>query len=59
MMWLAKWTPEHVVHSRVLIITDRTKLDEQIETVFMGVSEAIHRTRSGADLVHELNATDE
>ncbi|TAK51240.1 MAG: HsdR family type I site-specific deoxyribonuclease [Gammaproteobacteria bacterium] len=59
MVWLAKWIREHVRDSRVLIITDRTELDEQIETVFKGVSEDIHRTNSGADLVRVLNASEE
>jgi type I restriction enzyme R subunit len=59
MVWLAKWIREHVRDARVLIITDRTELDEQIEKVFKGVSEAIYRTRSGADLVRVLNASDE
>jgi len=40
----------------VLIITDRTELDEQIEKVFKGVNESIYRTRSGQDLIHTLNA---
>ena len=31
MVWLAKWIRENVSDSRVLIITDRTELDEQIE----------------------------
>jgi type I restriction enzyme, R subunit len=59
MVWLAKWIREHVKDARVLLITDRTELDEQIETVFKGVSENIYRTKSGADLVHALNATEE
>lgn len=56
MVWLAKWIRENVKDSRVLIITDRTELDEQIEKVFKGVSEDIHRTKSGADLIAALNA---
>lgn len=56
MVWLAKWIREHVTDGRVLIITDRTELDEQIEGVFKGVDEQIHRTRSGQDLVRCLNA---
>src|SRR5690606_29373383 len=36
MVWLAKWLREHMRDARVLIITDRTELDEQIETVFQG-----------------------
>ena len=59
MVWLAKWIREHVSDSRVLIVTDRTELDEQIEKVFKGVNEDIHRTRNGADLVGTLNASDE
>ncbi len=57
MVWLAKWIRENVKGSRVLIITDRTELDEQIEKVFLGVSEQIYRTKSGADLISSLNAT--
>ena len=41
----------------MLIITDRTELDEQIEKVFKGVNEDIYRTKSGADLIAKLNAT--
>ena len=43
MVWLAKWIREHVRNGRVLIITDRTELDEQIEQVFLGVSEQLER----------------
>ena len=56
MVWLAKWIRENVTDSRVLIITDRTELDEQIEKVFSGVEEEILRTKSGADLVARLHA---
>ena len=55
MVWLAKWLREHL-DARVLLITDRTELDEQIEGVFKGVHEAIYRTSSGADLFGTLNA---
>ncbi|MEZ8369133.1 type I restriction endonuclease subunit R [Vibrio splendidus] len=54
MVWLAKWIRENVSDSRVLIITDRTELDEQIETVFSGVDEEIYRTKSGRDLIATL-----
>jgi type I restriction enzyme R subunit len=57
MVWLAKWIREHATDARILIITDRTELDEQIEGVFQGVDEAIYRTTSGADLIAKLNAT--
>ena len=59
MVWLAKWIREHMEDARVLIITDRTDLDEQIEKIFKGVDEGIHRTESGADLVGVLNARKE
>ncbi|MHB2149647.1 type I restriction endonuclease subunit R [Calditrichota bacterium LG25] len=59
MVWLAKWIRENITDSRVLIITDRTELDEQIEKVFKGVEEAIYRTKSGADLVRVLNSKEE
>ena len=55
MVWLTKWIRENVDNSRVLIITDREELDEQIEKVFNGVSEKIYRTKSGEDLVKKLN----
>ncbi len=56
MVWLAKWMRENVVDARVLVITDRTELDEQIEQVFKGVDENICRTKSGNDLVEKLDA---
>ncbi|MBN1274233.1 MAG: HsdR family type I site-specific deoxyribonuclease [Candidatus Aminicenantes bacterium] len=59
MVWLAKWIREHVKDARVLLITDRTELDEQIEKVFNGVSENIYRTKNGADLVRVLNGKEE
>lgn len=59
MVWLAKWIREHVTDARILIITDRTELDEQIEMVFKGVNENIYRTKNGADLVNILNASEE
>ena len=55
MVWLARWIREHVPEARVLIITDRIELDEQIEKVFKGVKENIKRTTSGQDLVTKLN----
>ena len=57
MVWLAKWILEHNPNARVLIITDRTELDEQIEKVFIGVNEDIQRTRSGDNLARVLRET--
>jgi type I restriction enzyme, R subunit len=59
MVWLAKWIREHVKNARVLLITDRTELDEQIEKVFKGVDEDVYRTKSGRDLIDVLNKSDE
>ena len=54
MVWLAKSILETIPNARVLIITDRTELDEQIEKVFNGVNEDIRRTQSGAHLLQVL-----
>ena len=54
MVWLARWIRENQ-RARVLIITDRTELDEQIEMVFNGVGENIYRTKNGADLIRSLS----
>lgn len=55
MVWLARWIRERVHDARVLIITDRKELDEQIEKVFNGVNEAMHRTKSGRELLDVLS----
>jgi type I restriction enzyme R subunit len=55
MVWLTKWIREHVKDSRVLIITDREELDDQIQKLFTGVDENIYRTESGRDLINILN----
>ena len=59
MVWLAKWIRENEDDARVLIITDREELDDQIEKVFKGVQENIYRTKSGRDLVSTLNKKNE
>ncbi len=58
MVWLAKWIRENQSDARVLLITDRTELDEQIEGVFNGVNEEIYRTTSGSDLLATLNQSE-
>lgn len=58
MVWLAKWIREHMTDARVLVLTDRTELDEQIKGVFKGVDEDIHRATSCRDLVSQLNTKD-
>lgn len=49
MVLLAKWILKNVQGSRVVIITDRDELDDQIERVFNDVREPIYRTSSGRD----------
>ncbi|OJX39964.1 MAG: restriction endonuclease subunit R [Chloroflexi bacterium 44-23] len=57
MVWITKWMREHIPGSRVLIITDRTELDQQIEKVYLGVEESLIRAKSGRDLLEKLNDT--
>lgn len=59
MVWLTKWIRENIQNARVLIITDREELDNQIKNVFLGVEETIYRTKSGKDLMEKLNSTTE
>ena len=56
MIWLSKWILSNNPNSRVLIVTDREELDDQIEKAYKGVDENIVRTKSGADLVNKLNS---
>jgi type I restriction enzyme R subunit len=55
MVLLAKWVLENKPNARVLIVTDRTELDKQIEGVFADGGEPIHRTTSGQDLITQLS----
>ena len=61
MVWLSKWLLAHGYgeNPRVLIVTDRDELDEQIEKTFKGVDEQIARTTSGQDLIDMLNKYDD
>jgi type I restriction enzyme R subunit len=54
MVLLAKWILENYPNARVVVITDRDELDKQIEGVFGGIGEHIHRTNSGSDLMKQL-----
>lgn len=56
MVWLSRWIRENVENARVLVITDRVELNEQIEKVYKGVDEHIYRTESGNDLIEKLNS---
>ncbi|WP_291627819.1 type I restriction endonuclease subunit R [Clostridium sp.] len=57
MVWLTKWIMENKSDARVLVITDREELDQQIEKVYKGVDEEIYRTKSGRDLLEKLNTS--
>lgn len=55
MVMLAKWILENNAKARIVIITDREELDEQIsERVFKPAGESIYRTKSGRDLMSNL-----
>lgn len=54
MVYLTRWIRENDPDARVLVITDRTELDDQIERIFTGLNEQIYRTTSGADLITKL-----
>lgn len=59
MVWLSKWILSHYEDARVLIVTDRDELDEQMEKTYKGVDEKIVRTKSCDDLLRRLNAHDD
>lgn len=60
MVWLSKWILANGEdeNARVLIVTDRDELDEQIEKTYIGVNVEIARTKSCDDLLHKLNSYD-
>ncbi len=58
MVWLAKWIRENLPDPRVLIITDRKELDEQIKNRFYGVGEEIVKAKSGHDLMEKLDKSE-
>lgn len=58
MVWLTKWIIENINNSRVVIITDRDELDDQIEGLFSDVDIKIARARSGQHLRDLLNSYD-
>ena len=54
MVWLAKYIRRNFKDARVLVITDRTELDMQINNTFLGTQESIHRAKSSDDLLDTL-----
>lgn len=60
MVWLSRWIKENNPNARVLIVTDREELDDQIEKKVFGadgVGDEICRTTSCADLIAKLDQT--
>ena len=55
MVLLAKWILENNPNARVVILTDRTELDKQIERVFNDAGEPLVRTSSGQELMEQLS----
>ncbi len=58
MVWLSKWILGNNPNARVLLVTDRDELDDQMEKVYRGVDEQVYRTSSCADLVEKLDKTE-
>lgn len=58
MVFLAKWILENNPNARVVLLTDRTELDKQIEGVFRDAGEPLIRTTSGKDLMEQLSKPD-
>ena len=54
MVMLARWIREDRPDARILVVTDRKELDEQIEAVFGNTGDKVRRARSGADLLAAL-----
>src|SRR5690606_16055068 len=57
MVMLGKWILENIANSRIVMLTDRTELDEQIERVFTDVGVSISRTKSGKQLMQFLQSS--
>lgn len=55
MVWLAKWILENNPNARVLVVTDRIELDEQIEKNFANTNFKPFRAKNAGELLHQLN----
>jgi type I restriction enzyme R subunit len=55
MVLLAQWILKNNANARVIILTDRTELDKQIERVFNDAGEEVIRTSSGRELMEQLS----
>lgn len=54
MVWLAKYIRRTFSDPRVLVITDRTELDIQINNTFIGTSESIYQAKTSDKLLDTL-----
>ena len=59
MVWLAQWILENITGSRVVIITDRDELDQQITDGFKDANFTPYRALSGKHLINMLNGTND
>ncbi len=59
MVWLARWIREEIHDARVLIITDRIELDEQIKAVFSRTDDNAYHTSNRNDLLGVLRDSSE
>eukprot|EP01036_Dinobryon_divergens_P048551 gene48551-65119_t len=58
MVLLGKWILENIANSRIVILTDRTELDDQIERVFQDAGfNSIKKCSSGRELIGYLTST--
>ena len=55
MVWLANYIRNNFSNPRVLVITDRTELDEQIKRNFEHTSNSLYQAKSKSDLLNVLN----
>lgn len=58
MVWLSKLILESNPNARVLIVTDREELDDQIEKLYIGVDVNIVRAKKCAHLIEMIGAVD-
>ncbi len=58
MLLIWRWIKEFDPRAKLLIITDRKELDEQIKKVFKSVEMNVHRAESGSDLVKALKSSE-
>lgn len=55
MVWLARYIRRNFADPRVLIITDRTELDQQIANTFLKTTGSMHKATSSDDLLSTLH----